>query len=297
MWTSGYVLENEIGERYDLTPPALIYLVNVEGLGVNEKHSFADLDVGFFQLTDASIPQDGITGDLIYQAGAFGNYQNLVNWIAKSKTLYFCYTPIDTEYRRIVRLKNLKKDKRDGAGWMRTTVSFEPLTPWYLPTPAEIGIIQDTENVMGYFELDGGDYGYVYDDDLHYGGESAGGMEAVLLPSGHEPASVVLRYTGAITNPRIRLVGQTTGKVYGICDIETTLGPSDTLELSTRYDDSYVKKISAGGVETSLLENINLAYNPYFRVPVNEPSVLSIESDAEVSGGAELLVYTYYRSV
>lgn len=297
MWTSGFALENERGERYDLTASAPIYLVNVEGLGAAYNPTYGDLGGGFYRLLDNGDPQNGITGDLIYQAGAFANYQALVNWIMRAETLYFCYTPLDVEYRRRVRLNYIVKDKRDSAGWMRAVVSFDPLTPWYLPSPAEIGIAEDTGDTKTYLELDGGEYGYTYSDTLTYGGEAAGSMEALLMPAGHEPAAIVLRYTGAITNPRIRLVGATSGTVYGICDLEVTLGASDMLELSTLYDNSYVKKISAGGAEESLLENLNLAFDPYFHAPVTEPSVLSIESDAAVLGGAELLVYTYYRSV
>ena len=33
-WTSQYIFENEKGERYDLTAPAPVFLVNVEGLGI-----------------------------------------------------------------------------------------------------------------------------------------------------------------------------------------------------------------------------------------------------------------------
>lgn len=298
METAKYVLENERGERMDLTAPASVFLVDVNGLGISAKQTYGNIGNGFFMLLDYKDPQNSITGSLIYQVGAYSNYQTLVNWIQKAKTLYFCYTPLTTEYRRVVRLKYINKDKRDHAGYMKASISFDPQSPWYLPVPAEIGITVRTGNVKAYlYDEDNTEYCYVYDSDLRYGGESAGDMSAQILPAGHEPSAVLLRYFGAIVNPKIKLIGANSGTVYGICDLETTLTATDTLELSTLYEDSHVDKISAGGTRESLLAALNLAYDPYFRIPVNEPSVLSIESDATITGNAELLIYTYWRSV
>ena len=98
-WTSQYIFENEKGERYDLTAPAPVFLVNVEGLGIVTSRSFGSLGNGFFLLTSDEVPTNPITGDLVYHASAFENYENLVNWIGQAKTLYFCYSPLDTEYR------------------------------------------------------------------------------------------------------------------------------------------------------------------------------------------------------
>lgn len=298
METSKYILENENGERFDLTPPANIYMVNVEGLGVSSSLSYGDLGSGFFAVLNSKDPQNSITGDLIYRVGAFGFYESFVNWLQKAKTLYFCYTPLQTEYRRIVKLRYINKDKRDHGGWMRTSISFDPLSPWFLPVPAEIGITVRTGNIKAYtWNEDIGEYCYVYDENLRYGGESAGDMSAQIFPTGHEPSAVLLRYYGAIVNPKIRLTGANSGTVYGICDLDITLSATETLELSTMYEDSHIVKISPDGEIENLLPYLNLAYDPYFRIPVNEPSILSIESDAAITGSAELLIYTYYRSV
>lgn len=311
-WTAQYVLENENGERVDLTAPASIYMVNVEGLGAVGKNTFAPLGDGFFLLTDDQRSQEPITGDLIYQPGAYANYQTLVNWIMKAKILYFCYTPIEDEFRRVVELRYINKDRRDSGGWMRASISFDPLTPWYQDSRAELDITVWTGNIKEYAyvgsgsESDEDNYAYTYGlddptaddpDELHYAGESASDMSAIIVPAGHEPAALLIRYRGEIANPIIRLVGEETGTIYGVCDVEVTLEDGEAIELCTQRENSYIKKIGVDGAETSLLDDVDLSFNPYFRAPVTEAAILSIESNATITGAAELTVFNYYRSV
>ena len=85
MITAKYIIENEAGERFDLTAPSMIYLVNVEGLGITTNVTYGDLENGFFHTLYEQTPQNNITGDLIYQSSAYDNYQSLVNWILKAK--------------------------------------------------------------------------------------------------------------------------------------------------------------------------------------------------------------------
>lgn len=300
-WTSGYALENESGERYDLTPPAPVYLVNVNGLGAKEKLTLESLNNGFYLQTDADVPNNPIQGTLVYQQGAFGNYQNLVNWIFSAKDLFFCYAPLDVEYRCRVKLNYINKDKRDGAGYMQEQISFNPLTPFYLPTPTGIDVPRASEDCKGYpFKDAYSAYCYRYDDFLRYGPELGGDLSALIVPSGHVPAAFLLRYTGAVTNPTITLTGQQTGKIYGKCEITASFSGSDVLELCTAQRDSYVRKIS-GGVTTDLMATgaVNLAFEPYPRAPIDEPSALTVVdgNGDPVTGNAELTVFAYYRSV
>ena len=76
-----------------------------------------------------------------------------------------------------------------------------------------------------------------------------------------------------------------------------TLTAGESIELCTQRENSYIKKISANGTESSLLNDVNLSFDPYFRAPVTEPAVISIESNAPITGAASLTVYNYYRSV
>lgn len=296
-WTSQYVLENENGERIDLTAPNSVFLVAVEGLGIVTERRLGSIGNGFFLITSDEVPANPITGDLIYRDGAFDSYESLVNWIAKAQTLYFCYAPLDAEYRCRVRLNYINKAARDSAGYMRAAVSFHPLTPWYLPVNDEIAIETGGPDSKAYLEHSGSYY-YEYNDNLVYGPELSGDLRKLILPAGHEPTGFLLRYTGAIKNPVITLVGQTTGKVYGECHIAETLGSTETLVLCTAPDNSYVQRIT-GGLATNLMatSQVDLAYDPYPRAPVDEASILTITGDEAISGTAELILYRYYRSV
>ena len=76
-----------------------------------------------------------------------------------------------------------------------------------------------------------------------------------------------------------------------------SIGSTDVLELSTDWEDSYVRKISAAGEVEDLLPYLDISQNPYFHPPTDEASVLTVASDSPFSGSAELLVYSYYRTV
>lgn len=54
---------------------------------------------------------------------------------------------------------------------------------------------------------------------------------------------------------------------------------------------------SADGTETDALNDVDLAYEPFPRIPVNEDCVLLMSADSEITGQATVRVYYYYRSV
>lgn len=294
--TSQYVLENEKGERYNLTAPAPVYLVNVQGLGVATKRSYASLGGGFFQKIDDEVPQEAITATLIYQEGAFSNYQALVNFIFQAKALYLCYTPLETEYRARVELNRIGKSARDGAGCMRADLALHRLTPLYEPVATEVTIDRGGPNVKAFYEHDG-EYYYTFDDDLVYGPELTGDLSKQIYPAGHEASGWLLRYTGAAENPVVKLVGAS-GTVYGECHVMDTFEAGETLEISTAINDCHVYKIVNGEAEDLVYNNkVLMAYDPYPRAPVDEMSVLTIDADEPIGGSAELTLYRYYGSV
>lgn len=300
MWTARYVIENESGERYNLTAPNNIFMVNVEGLGATSEIGLSSLQDGFFATISEEQPQNGIVGELIYRTGAFRNYQTFVNWLMKASELYFCYMPQEVEYRRRVKLNYIQKDRRDTAGWMRAGISFCCLTPWYIEESAKINILPVSENDKAYWqytEENATKYGYHYTSELIYGQYQGSAMGATVSTGGHDPAGFVLRYYGAIRNPTIRLEDEA-GTAIGICQISATFVAGDILELSTVPDDCHVWKIS-GNTKTDLVMGgyVDLAYNPYPRIPANARAELSIESSAQITGRAEMAVHTNYRSV
>lgn len=168
--------------------------------------------------------------------------------------------------------------------------SFYVKTPWYKPyaTTLSLGAAGSDSSKR---------YDYTYDDDLMYGVDSSGSLAGELRGGGHIPGSLELIYYGAITNPKIRIVGNLSGKTFGICSVTAVLIASDRLEYSSRREQSYVRKVSADGTVTDLLDSLDLSTTPFPHIPVDEPVTISIEADAAFTGSADLTLFYYYRSV
>lgn len=285
-------LQNAAGQRWGLNGDHGVYASNLAGFGLTLSPNFADLGRGFFvPVSDEAEPQASIPFTLTFTRNPYQTYANLVNWLAAAGTVTIVYNPTGgAEYYRDVTVNFLQKGELTAVGWLEVPCSYLPLTPWYLPTPATI----DMEST-GIDESKR--YDYWYTEDFRYGMDSSASMSVTVSGAGHVPGALDLYFIGAITNPRIRLTGDVSGKTFGICSVETVLGDTDVLKYSSRYENSYVKKINAAGEETDLLDALDLSLNPFFHLPVSEPCTIVLEADGPFTGQAELLVYYYYRSV
>lgn len=284
--------QNAKGQRWGLNGDRGVYASDLSGFGVTLSPKFADLGRGFFvPVSDEAEPQATIPFTLTFTRTPYNTYENFVNWLAAAGTVTLIYNPTGArEYFRDVTISFLQKGELNPVGWLEVPCSYLALTPWYMPTPTSLNL-----------ESTGVDeskrYDYSYTEDLCYGTDSSASLSTTIVGTGHTPGSLVLRFYGAITNPRIRLTGDVTGKTFGICSIGAIMEDHDILEFSTRYENSYVKKIAPGGIETDLLDALDLSTQPFFHIPVNEPCTISIEADAPFTGLADLLIYYYYRSV
>lgn len=285
-------LRNAAGERYGLNGEKGVYASALSGFGFSLSPSFADLNRGFFvPVSTEKEPQNPIAFTMTFTRTPYQSYNALVNWLSSAGTLTIVYSPDGSkEYWRDVSVNFMQKGELSAVGWLEIPCSFQCNTPWYLPAPSSLRL-----------ETSGTDeskrYDYVYSDSLRYGSDSTATLSGTIAGAGHIPGSLDLIYHGAITNPKIRLTGNISGKTFGVCSVAVTLAATDRLEVSTRYENSYVKRITAAGVETDLLDVLDLSSNPFFHIPVDEPCTLSIEADAIFTGSADLLIYYYYRSV
>lgn len=285
-------LQNGAGQRFLLDGTDGVYASDLSGLGFSLEPDFADLGRGFFQTVSSdSEPQRPIPFTITFTKNAYQMYRRLVDWLFTAGSVTLVYKPFgDAEFFRDVLVQSIQKGELNAVRWLESPCSVLCLTPWYRPTPT----------VM---TLDGGGtdtskrYPYRYTEDLRYGSDSTAALSGIISPSGHIPGALEVSYSGAIVNPRICLKGNISGKTYGICSVSVSLEASDTLKFSSRYERSYVSKIAAGGAETDLLGMLDLSAEPFFHVPVDEPCTLTIESDALITGKAEVKVFYYYRSV
>lgn len=300
-----FYLENANGDRIGLNGESGIRLGNPAGLGVRMENTYSEIGNGFLQLEHKKVKKEPFTCDLTFTRSAYSRYRQFVNWVAAAGTLYLIYKPFgDTEYYSRVELEYLTKDELSHGKWLVVPCALKMLTSWYVAEPTELTITTEDANEKRYgWDEEEQDYCYTYSDDLHYGSDADGLLSVRIAPSGHAPAELVLRCYGELVNPTIRLVGLTTGTVYGICslssemDAAATFGPTDTLELSTREEDSHVVKIAADGTRTDLLGAVDPSQEIYFKAPTTETVELTLESDAVFTGSASLQVYYYFWSV
>lgn len=285
-------LRNAAGERWGLNGDRGVYASGLSGFGFTLAPTFADLSRGFFvSVSDESEPQSTIPFTITFTRKPYETYQTFVNWLAAASQITVVYAPAgDQEYCRDVMVNFLQKGEKNAVDWLEIPCSFFCQTPWYLPTPSflDLGTAGADESKR---------YDYAYTEDLIYGVDSSASLSGIIPGAGHVPGSLDLTYYGAITNPRIRLVGNVSGKTYGICSMQTVLADRDILKISTRYEDAFAKKILPSGAEVDLLDTLDLSTTPFFHIPVDEPCTISIEADAAFTGRADMLIYYYYRSV
>lgn len=285
-------LQNAAGQRWGLNGDRGVYAHALSGFGFTLSPNFADLGSGFFvAVNDASDPQNTLSFTITFTRKGYETYESLVNWLASAGTITIVYDSTGRqEFWRDVTVNFIQKGEKNEFGWLECPCSFFCRTPWYLPTPTTLDLgTGGADNRKR--------YSYRYNKSLRYGQNSSAALSGTIAGTGHIPGALEVTYHGAITNPKIRLVGKISGKTYGVCSVSAVLADSDTLKFSSRYENSYVKKIAAGGAETDLLDALDISSTPFFHIPVDEPCTVSIEADSPFTGAADLLIYYYYRSV
>lgn len=285
-------LVNAAGERRGLNGESGVYATNLAGFGFSLTPDFSDIGRGFFSpVSDNREPQNSLAFTVVLTRSPYASHQALMDWLAATGTLTLVYNPTGKqEYCRDVAVNFFQKSELTPTGWLELPCSLFCLTPWYLPAPVSLSVAN-----AGLDESKR--YAYSYTTDLRYGLDSSAALRATVAGTGHIPAALHMTFRGAVTNPRIRLTGNVSGRTLGLCRLSVVLNDSDTLEYSSRYENSYVQRIGADGTKADLLDVLDLSTEPFFHIPVDEPCTLSVEADAPFTGRASLLIYYYYRSV
>ena len=287
-----FYIENEIGSRLPLNGEQGLFLSNPAGLGLTLPANFADIHKGFFRdISGESEPQGTITGDLVFIGdNAYADYRSFVDWCSASASLHLIYKPYGTtEFYRDVQINYLTKTELTDTRWLTVPAAFACLSPWYRAAPTSMSMSTESGYVLK--------YPFSYTSDLIYSSSSAGSMAADIPAGGHIPAAFEITYRGAIINPKISLVGSSSNKTYGICALNATLADNASFTVSSLYGKCRVEITDADGVVTDALNSVDLAYEPFPRIPVNEDCVLLMSADSDISGRATVRVYYYYRSV
>ena len=284
-----FYFQNEKGERKSLNSPNGIMVKNPAGLGFTMKINQADSEDGFFSVTYRKQASKSIAFDLLFMNG-YKDYKALVTWINSAESLYLVYIPYGAEeYMCSVSVSYMTKTELSSGGVLGVPVSLAVLTPWYSPVAYRVSMQEQSSHAMK--------FPFRYNSSLIYGANIAGRYAVEIQPNGHIPASISVRHSGQLVNPIIQLVGISSGKTYGKCEIETTITEGQTLEFSSFVTDTHLRVVNVDGTVTDLTDSINPAEDPFIRVPLNEPCRLSISSESDISGTVEVSVYYFYRSV
>lgn len=284
--------QNAAGHRWGLNGDRGVYASNLSGFGFTRSPVFADISRGFFiPVSGDNDPQNSLAFTLTFTRSPYETYKQMIDWLAAAGAITIIYNPTgQQEYCRDVTISFMEKGELTKTRWLEAPSSFLCNTPWYLPSPTSLTV-----------EANGSDeskrYNYEYTEDLRYGVDSSTALVSTISGAGHIPGALELSFYGAIVNPTIRLIGNISGKTYGVCNVAVSLGDTDVLKFSTKHENAYIKRVAADGTETDLLDQLELSSNPFFRLPVDEPCDFFVEADAPFTGYAELQIYYYYRSV
>lgn len=288
-----FYLVSAAGDRFPLQGERGVWLTDPEGLGFETETEYLPLGDGFYAPmldTDASEPltQVPVAGTLIFDRPAYQNYRILVDWALAAGSLSLVYVPRgEAEASRAVRLSSLLKDELDEVQLLHSPVELLPLSPWSRGEAAAMALSTAASSARYPGRYPG-----------RYGQDAAGLMSARLPAVGHLPGAVLLRYSGGITDPEIRLTGARSGVVYGRCKLSAVIPVGAVLEYSSTPDGAGIRQRNADGSVLNLLSALpDPGPWPYVRLPVDEDSILTVSSPAPFSGAAQLTVYHYYRTV
>lgn len=286
-----FYIENEKGQRKSLSGGDA-WLTAPQGLGVSTDGTYAEIGGGFFRDVAGGIhPRIPIVGNLVFTRGedAYRKYRDLTGWMLSAEKLYLVYCPYgDTEYFRGVTIEYLNKGELGTGKFLTVPFSFRPTTPWFLQTPKRtvIYFLENEDNAKRYAYP----YGYKYV-------ENVARATAEVKATGHIPAGIVFTYAGAMEKPAILLYGKQTGTMYGNVAVDVNTGAGDTLEFSSRYDESFIRLRQSGGTVVDLIDAVDITQEVFFRAPVGETCVFEVTSESKMTGAAQMAVFDYFRTV
>lgn len=289
-----FYIEDGAGKRYDLNNQSgdRMFFSNPTGLGISMKPSFLDLNKGFYvDVSGQAENQGSIVGDLTFTGpNAYQDYQAFTNWLTTASKLFIVYVPFgETEYYREVHVSYLTKTELTAGRWLTTPLGLSCVTPWYKAAPGTVEIAPEAGNIVR--------FSFTYTEGLAYASSKAGTMSAEISADGHIPAAFELAIKGPLQNPTLELRSAAAAIVYGKCVINETISATDTLEVSTKYGDSYVRKVASDGTVTDLLDKVNLAFDPFPHAPLGETCYITLTADGPIETTGTIRVYYYYRSV
>lgn len=282
-----FTLQNSIGERRGLNDVQLL-LTEPAGFGYERNNEYADLGNGFFKKTkDDSDKQLTMTGKIIFTDKPYETYREYINWINQSYDLELVYVPYGaTEFFREIDITSIGKSELAQVGWLEVPITVQPKTPWYKIRPRTQTIEPSTDGYTVFTFPMGARFAKTnmpFTDEV--------GSE------GHTPSGIVIDIAGPVSNPIITLKDMVTDEEYGKCIINASAVDGERITYYSLKRKTVVIKTDSNGVQADLLENLAIAPNMFFSIPLNRACSVSIEGGTTAGATATRSIYDYYRSV
>lgn len=294
-------LEDQDGELVSLNGENRIWFSEPEGMGFEDDAKYAGNNGGFFLRSGSGGDRQATPGFKLVFTGPdpYRDYRFLMDWALGAKELLLVYMPgkQTDAFRRRVELVSVGKGELNGVGWLECPVSLAVLTPWFTTHAEEAEVTASgAEPFRAGVDRAGA-------DRLSSGFEYTSSV--TLYPGGHLPAALFLTHSRGTTlaAPVITVTGAVTGREYGRCAVNWTMGSAGTFEYSAEPNNSYVRARVYSNrdgrllAERDLMPYVDLAFEPFPALPTNEPAVITMTTASRREGVMKVTARQYRRTV
>lgn len=278
-----FYLQNHKPERLDISQANSFFLSSPTGLGMNRSFGYNTDGMGFASVSEKMWDQINIVGDIIISQNCYSRYRTLADFILNANKLIFIYAPDgNREYCLDVECEYITKTEIN-AGTLTCPISFRALTPWYRTEPDTCRIVQTIPIKKPW------KYPCTY--PMRY--SVIQNNSTVLRAKGHIPAALDVYVKGKLVNPVITLKRANDGKTIGRLNPQITVQKTQTLHLCTKYNGDAGVWID----RRSIVNQINLSDNVFFRLPVNENCTITLTDDEYSTASMTVYIHNYYNAV
>ena len=278
-----FALENEYAERVSLTvsPELGALLLEPAGLGFSMQNKYTRVG-HVYKLTDSSIDQSEISGDLIFST--YEGFRSFANFIARSGSLKLLYRCVEGDgwYYRDVDVKELEKGEITDEKVLTCPVTFECRTLYY----------QD-DTITYIVAATAMDRRYSIPYPNRYSDFSE--RTDILSNDGHIPAPVTCVISGYCENPRIQLMDGEKNAVYDIT-FPVTLQEGESVEYSSMDGAARAEKVGADGTRTNIVNLLDLENDNWIRVPIGAYT-LRFSSDTGTANRTSYVMHRFFKAV
>lgn len=261
-------LRNENNEIYDLLTDT--FLRSPKGLGMQFITSFNSYNL-VRRVAERKLAFEQFQGELVFKS--YGEYQNFINYVMKSKKLILMYNPNGAEYYVPVQINNIDKSEKDKiTGLLICMVVFDLMGYWKKEDVFYSGVFEEVPTNPV--------YPFTYPLTYGVGSLNSEYISVYLDNNGHSPAPLLIKITG-----RNEFINWSIEEQKG--ELQLLVSSGQVVEVDSREEEM---KIFTG--QTILDQYKNQLMQNYIYAPIGE-SVLLIGGADEV----EVVMYEQFASV